>query len=68
MHGYLLEILLVLVLRHFVLYLMAVDVFLQGQQDLVGIDGLDQIVGNLLADGLFHDILLFTLGHHDDGK
>ena len=42
------------------------DVLLQCQQDLVGIDGLDQVVGNLLADGLLHDILFLALGHHDD--
>ena len=34
------------------------------QQNLVGVDGLDQVVGNLLSDGLLHDVLLLALGHH----
>ena len=66
LHGYLLEILLILALRDLRLYLPAVDILLQGQQDLVGIDGFDEVVGNLLADGLFHNVLLLALRHHDD--
>ena len=46
--------------------LLAVDVLLQRQQYLVGIDGLDEVVGNLLADSLVHDVFLLTLCHHDD--
>ena len=65
LHGDLLEVLLILTLRHLRLDLPAVDVLLQCQQDLVGVHGLDQVVGNLLADGLFHDVLLLTLRHHD---
>ena len=43
------------------------DVLLQRQQYLVGIDGLDEVIGNLLADGLVHDVLLLALGDHHDG-
>ena len=67
LHGYLLEVLLILVLCHLCLYFLAVNVLLQCQEYLIGIDGLDQVVGNLLADGLFHDIFLFALGHHHHG-
>ena len=68
LHGYLLELLLILRLCHLRLDLLAVDVLLQCQQDLVGIHGLDQIVGNLLADSLVHDVLFLTLGHHHHGQ
>ena len=40
------------------------DVLLQRQQYLVGVDGLDEVVGNLLADSLVHDVFLLALGHH----
>ena len=68
LHGYLLELLLILCLRYLRLDFLTVDVFLQRQQNLVGIHGLDQVVGNLLADGLVHDILLLALGHHHHGQ
>ncbi len=67
LHGDLLELLLVLRLRHLRLDLFAVDVLLQCQQNLVGVHGLDQIVGNLLSDGLIHDVLFLALGHHHHG-
>ena len=65
LHGDLLEVLLILTLRHLRLDFPAVDILLQRQQDLVGVHGLDQVVGNLLSDGLFHNVLLLTLRHHD---
>ena len=68
LHGYLLEVLLILALCHLGLYLAPVDVLLQRQQYLVGVDGLDEVVGNLLADGLFHDVLLLALRHHHHGQ
>ena len=43
------------------------DILLQGQQDLIGVDGLDEVVGNLLSDGLVHDVLFLALGDHNDG-
>ena len=43
------------------------QIFLQRQQYLVGIDRLDQIVGDAIAYRLVHDILLLRLGDHDDG-
>ena len=67
LHGDLLEVLLILVLGHLSLYLLAMDVLFQRQEYLVGIDGLDQIVGNLLSDGLFHDVFFLALGHHHYG-
>ncbi len=48
--------------------LQAVHVFLDGEQHLIGIDGLDEVVGDLRTHGLVHDILLLALGHHDDGR
>ena len=41
---------------------------LQREQYLHRIDGLDEVVGYLGADGLVHDVLLFVLRHHDDGS
>ena len=41
-----------------------VDVLFERQEYLVGMDGFDQVVGNLGADGLVHDVLLLTLGYH----
>ena len=38
---------------------------LQGDENLVGVDGLYQIVGYLVADGLVHDVLLLAFGNHD---
>ena len=65
LHGNLLEIRLVLTLCYLRLNLTAVDVLLQCQQYLIGVYGLDEIVGNLLSDGLFHQVLLLALGDHD---
>ena len=48
--------------------LLRMHVLLDRQQDLVGIDGLDDVIGDLRPDGLVHDILLLALGHHDDGR
>ena len=64
LHSNLLELLLVLALSHLGLNLPSVDVLLQHQQDLVGVDGFDEIVGNLLADGLLHNILFLALSDH----
>ena len=44
-----------------------VDMLLQAQQYLAGVDGLDEVVGYLLADSLLHDALLLALGDHNDG-
>ena len=66
LHGNLLELLLISTLRNLCFYLPAVNVFLEHQQNLVGVHGLYQVVGNLLSDGLLHDILLLTFGHHDN--
>ena len=67
LHTYLAEILLVGGLRHFGDNLALVDVLLQGQEYLRGVDGLDEVVGNLGADGLVHDVFLLALRDHDNG-
>ena len=46
--------------------LLAMDVLLERQQNLVGIDRLDKIVGNLLTDSLIHNVLFFALRYHDN--
>ena len=48
--------------------LLVVDVFLQTKQYLVGIHGFDEVVCNVGADGILHDVLLLALGDHHDGK
>ena len=68
LHSYLLKLLLILVLCNLGLQLAAVNVFLQREQYLVGVYRLDQVVGNLLSDGLVHDVLLLTLGDHHHGR
>ena len=41
-------------------------VLLDGEEDLVGVDGFDEVVAYLASEGLVHDVLLLTLGNHDD--
>ena len=43
------------------------DVLLQRQQYLCGVDGFDEVVGDFGSDGLLHDVLFLALRHHDDG-
>lgn len=45
-----------------------VDILFQRQQNLIGVDGLDQIVGYFAADGLVHDVFLLAAGYHDHGS
>ncbi len=47
--------------------LSGVDVFLYGKEHLVGVDRFDEVVGDLGADRLVHDVLLLAFGDHDDG-
>ena len=68
LHGDLSEVLLISCLRDFGDNLPLMDVLLQRQQNLRGIDGLDEVVGNLGADGLVHDVLLLALGAHHNGR
>ena len=67
LHGQLLELLLIAALHGLRDDFAPVDVLLQREQYLVGVDGLDEVVGNLLSDGLVHDVFLLALGDHDDG-
>ena len=57
-----------LVIRHGLLAHEAalIQVLLDGEQDLVGVDRLDQVIADFGADGFLHDVLLLTLGDHDD--
>ena len=64
LHGYLLEVLLILALCDFCFDGTAVDILLECQQYLIGVYGLYQVVGNLLSDGLLHNVLLLALGNH----
>jgi len=64
LHRYLLEVLLILALGNLCLDGLAMDILLERKQNLIGIDGLDEIVGYLLSDGLLHNVLLFALGNH----
>ena len=45
--------------------LLLMDILLDRQQHLIGVDGFDQIVGDLRSDGLVHNILLLALGDHN---
>ena len=68
LHRDVLEVLLVTTLGHLCHYLPLVDVLLQSEQYLDGVDRLDEIVGDFRADSLVHDVLLLALGdHHDRG-
>ena len=64
LHGYAPHILLVAGVDGFGDDILLVDILLQGKEYLVGVDGLDEVVGNLGSYGLVHDVLLLALGHH----
>ena len=66
LHGNLAEF--ALVVRHgfFADQSTLVQVLLNRQQDLIGVDRLDQVIADFGADGFLHDVFLLTLGDHDD--
>ena len=66
LHCNLLKLLLVARLSNLGDYLLAVDVLLQREENLVGVDRLDEIIGYLRAYGLVHNVLLLTLHDHHD--
>ena len=68
LHGNLLVALLITALRHLCHNLLLMDVLLERQKNLIGIDRLDEIVGDFRTDGLVHDILFLALCHHDDRR
>ena len=45
-----------------------VEIFLYGEENLIGIDRLDEVIGYFVSDGLVHDVFFFALGDHDDGN
>ena len=47
--------------------LVAVDVLFERHENLHRVDGFEQIVGNLCADGLIHEILGLVFGDHHHG-
>ena len=65
LHPNLSELLLIIGLSDLGHDFLLVDVLLQGQQYLSGIDRFDKVVGNLTANGLIHNVLLFALGNHN---
>ena len=61
--------LLPVVTRHLLRHkLLGVQVLLDGYEYLVGVDGLDEIVGYLAADSLVHYVLLLAFGNHYHGS
>ena len=64
LHAQSREVLLIIALQVLRDDFLLLDVLLERQQNLCGIDWLDEVVGNLRADCLLHDVLLFTLRHH----
>ena len=47
---------------------LVVEVLFDGKENLVGIDGLDEVIGYFVSDGLIHDILFLAFRDHDDGN
>ena len=45
-----------------------VNVLLQTQQNLVGIHGFDEVIGDTGADGVLHNVFLLAFGNHHDGE
>ena len=41
------------------------DILFERKQNLIGVYGLYQVVGNFLSDGLIHNVLLLALGNHN---
>ena len=68
LHRQLLKLLLITSLYSLCHDFATMDVLLQRQQYLVGVDGFYQVVGNLLADGLIHNVFFLALGHHNNGN
>ena len=52
---------------HFVFKFLSVNVFLERKQNLVGVNRLNEIIRNLSANGLVHDVLRLVFGHHHYG-
>ena len=38
--------------------------FLDGEEDLVGVDRFDKVIRDLAAEGFVHDVFLLALGDH----
>ena len=67
LHGYAPHVLLVVGIGGLSDDISLVDILLEGEQYLIGVDGFDEVVGNLRSDSLVHDVLLLALGDHDYG-
>ena len=39
-----------------------------GEQELAGADGLDEVVADFAAEGVLHDVFFFAFGDHHDGE
>ena len=66
-HGKLTELAHVCRLGLFTAQASVVQNLFDRQQDLVGVDGLDQVIADFRSNGLLHDVFLLALGDHDDG-
>ena len=63
--GYITPLLTVVLLYLLTDNRLLMDMRLEAQEYLAGINRLDQIIGYLLADSLLHDMLLFRFGNHN---
>ena len=67
LHCYLLEFLLVARLSDLGYNLLAMNILFECEEYLIGVDRLNQIISNLRAYRLVHDVFLLALCHHHDG-
>ena len=64
LHADFAELLLVAHCAPLALQAPAFGVLLDGEENLVGVDGLDEVVADFASQGILHDVLLFALGDH----
>ena len=66
LHSNLLVVLLITALGYFRNNLFLVDILLQCKENLIRVDRLNEVIGNLRTDSLVHYVFLLTLRYHDD--
>ncbi len=67
-HAQLPELPLVIGVRFLAHQPPSIDMLLEGEQDLVRVHGLDQVIADLAADRILHDVFLLALGDHHHGR
>ena len=67
-HAELTEFALVIAHRLFSHQPLLIEDLLEGEEDLVRVEGLDQVIGHLGTDRLLHDVLLLALCDHHTGQ